>query len=171
MGGKWFMGPVWDFDLAYGNANYYFRHCATNTRIGPLAKQPPAASAKDDPPPPWTIAPLKDTGVRNELRCRWNELRTAPGPLDVTKLEARIDSLRHPHDDRQAAAHRPSGRTIGIYVWPNNYVGATWADEIRYLKFWIRTRLAWVDRDAARAPARRCRARAGGTADPCSPRA
>ena len=33
-----------------------------------------------------------------------------------------------------------------MYVWPNNYVGATYEDEIRYLKFWIRTRLAWVDR-------------------------
>jgi hypothetical protein len=144
MGGKWTMGPVWDYDLAYGNANYYFRQCATNTQIGPLAKQPPMTSAKDDAPPAWAIAPLKDMAVRNDMRCRWNDLRTN-GPLNLTKLEARIDSFVT-HMMTAQARHQAKWNTVGRYVWPNNYVGATYADEIRYLKFWIRTRLAWVDR-------------------------
>jgi hypothetical protein len=143
-GGKWFMGPVWDFDLAYGNANYYFRQCATNTQIGPLVRPTPPMAAKDDAPPPWALAPLKDTAVRNDLRCRWNSLRTN-GPLTLARIEQRIDSFVT-HMAAANARHQAKWNTVGRYIWPNNYVGATYADEIRYLKFWIRTRLAWVDR-------------------------
>jgi CotH kinase protein len=145
-GGKWYMGPVWDFDLAYGNANYYLRHCATNTQLGPLVRASPAD--KDDPPPPWTIAPLKDMAVRNDLRCRWNQLRATGGPLDVAKIEQRIDSfVTH----LMAAKTRDTAKWMNYpkYVWPNNFVANTWADDIRYLKFWIRRRLAWTDRNLA----------------------
>ena len=141
-GGKWFMGPIWDYDLAYGNANYYFRHCASNTAIGPLFKEAPAA--KDDPPPPWTIAPLKDAGVRNDLRCRWNTLRRT-GPLDIARIEARIDSFVT-HLMTAKARDTAKWKNYPKYVWPNNFVANTWADDIRYMKFWIRARLAWVDR-------------------------
>ncbi len=147
MGGKWYMGPIWDYDLAYGNANYYFRQCATNTQIGPLAKETPMASAKDDAAPPWALAPLKDTAVANDLRCRWNTLRT-DGPLALAKLEARIDAfVAH----LRTAKARDTAKWMNYpkYVWPNNHVAMSWDDDVRYLKFWIRTRLAWVDRTLA----------------------
>ena len=123
MGGKWFMGPIWDFDLAYGNANYYFRHCATNTQIGPLAKPLPATGAQDEPPPPYAIAPLKDAAVANQLRCRWNGSRTT-GPLDIARIEARIDAFAT-HLRTAKARDSAKWKNIGVYVWPNNYVGAT----------------------------------------------
>ena len=34
---------------------------------------------------------------------------------------------------------------LGTYLWPNNYVGATYAEEIAYLKTWITDRAAWLD--------------------------
>jgi hypothetical protein len=34
---------------------------------------------------------------------------------------------------------------LGQYVWPNYYVGATYDDEIGYLKSWINDRLNWMD--------------------------
>ncbi len=36
---------------------------------------------------------------------------------------------------------------IGKHIWPNDYVGATWADELGYLKYWLRRRLAWLDKN------------------------
>ena len=34
---------------------------------------------------------------------------------------------------------------LGQYVWPNNYVGNSYSDEINYLKNWINSRLSWID--------------------------
>jgi hypothetical protein len=34
---------------------------------------------------------------------------------------------------------------LGNYVWPNNFVGNTYQEEITYLKSWINDRLTWMD--------------------------
>ena len=34
---------------------------------------------------------------------------------------------------------------LGVYVWPNPFVGQTYAEEINYLKSWIHDRLLWMD--------------------------
>ena len=34
---------------------------------------------------------------------------------------------------------------LGIYVWPNNFVGYTFTEENDYLKDWVRDRLNWMD--------------------------
>jgi len=34
---------------------------------------------------------------------------------------------------------------IGVYVWPNGYVGQTYQQEIDYLKNWVKQRLEWID--------------------------
>jgi hypothetical protein len=34
---------------------------------------------------------------------------------------------------------------MGKYVWPNGYIGASYADEIRFLKQWLATRMEWMD--------------------------
>jgi hypothetical protein len=145
--GKWYMGPFWDYDLAYGNTNYHLRFCATNTRIGPLGKQPPAAALAveaDLPPPPFITTALRDVALQNQLRCRWNELRKAGGPLELAKLDAKIDAFTT-HIKTAAERHSQRWMNLGVYIWPNNYVGATWDDEVKYLKYWLRKRLVWVD--------------------------
>jgi hypothetical protein len=123
------MGPLWDYDLAFGNTNYGRRYCTTTTILGP--------------PAPFAV-PLNDPTFQNELRCRWHELRRPGAPLDIARIESKIDAF---------AAHIKAAKTrdarrwgnIGKFVWPNNYIGATWEDEIAYLRFWTRKRLAWVD--------------------------
>jgi hypothetical protein len=34
---------------------------------------------------------------------------------------------------------------LGTYVWPNNFIGNTYQEEIDYLKSWIFDRTAWMD--------------------------
>ena len=34
---------------------------------------------------------------------------------------------------------------LGVYVWPNNFVGNTYDEEINYLKDWVESRLTWLD--------------------------
>ncbi len=130
-GGKFFMGPIWDYDLAYGNANYGKKYCATNTVL--------------TPPSTFNVA-LVDPQFQNDMRCRWHDLRKDGGPLDLQRIEAKIDAF---------AAHIKAAKTrdmarwknVGLYVWPNNYIGATWENEIAYLKYWLHLRLPWVDKN------------------------
>jgi hypothetical protein len=34
---------------------------------------------------------------------------------------------------------------LGTYVWPNNFIGNTYQEEIDYLKTWTQNRLTWMD--------------------------
>lgn len=34
---------------------------------------------------------------------------------------------------------------LGQYVWPNNFVGNSYTEEINYLKEWVNNRLNWLD--------------------------
>ena len=34
---------------------------------------------------------------------------------------------------------------LGQYVWPNDFVGDTYEEEVNFLKTWLTTRLSWMD--------------------------
>jgi hypothetical protein len=34
---------------------------------------------------------------------------------------------------------------LGMYVWPNHYIGDTYQEEVNYLKQWVNGRLLWMD--------------------------
>jgi hypothetical protein len=34
---------------------------------------------------------------------------------------------------------------LGTYVWPNNFIGNTYQEEIDYMKNWLTARLSWMD--------------------------
>jgi hypothetical protein len=41
---------------------------------------------------------------------------------------------------------------LGRSVYPNNYVGRTFGDEVNYLKEWIEKRIEWIDQQFLTAP-------------------
>jgi hypothetical protein len=93
----------------------------------------------------WTVKRVfEDPAFVGEARCRWQALRAPGAPLDVANIDAKIAAFA---GEIAAAKRRDEARwgTVGKYVWPNNYVGATWSDEVTYLRAWIRRRLAWLD--------------------------
>ena len=109
MGGKWSMGPVWDYDLAYGNANYYFRQCATNTQIGPLAKQPPDDQRQGRRPPALGARPAQGhCAFATTCAAAGTSLRT-DGPLALAKLESAHRLVRRPTCGPPRPGTRPSG--------------------------------------------------------------
>ncbi len=129
-GGKWFMGPLWDFDIAFGNTFYQQKYCANVS----LLNTPPLAFR----------TPLGDPTFQNEMKCRWHEVRKNGGPLDVNRIDALIDSFA---GHIKTAKGRDATRwgNIGKFTWPNNYVGATWEDDVNYLKYWIHKHVPWMD--------------------------
>lgn len=137
LGGKLRMGPVWDYDLAWHNADYYGNE-------SPAGWEYQFAEEWDDLQVPfWWQRMLEDTLFNNCLKCRWTELRA--GFLSNDAVFNWIDSTAQTLD---AAQERNfiCWPILGVYVWPNpSPLPETYAGEISSLKEWTAERLSWLD--------------------------
>lgn len=136
-GGKLRMGPVWDYDLAWKNADY----CGGNSYIGWAYQFP----CPDDwwQVPFWCSRLLQDSVYTRNLRCRWNELRQ--NFLHKDHLMAFIDSIATLLDGPQQRNFE-AWPILGHYVWPNPWpIPTTYQGEILNLKNFIDMRLTWLD--------------------------
>ena len=129
-----YMGPVWDYDLAFGNADYYeaFRTYGWNYSVASDGWGTPF----------WWSRLLSDPYFANLLNCYWHSLRQ--GLLSDDSLTELIDSTVNaigPAIDRNFEQWPIHGQ----YVWPNPYVGNTFEQDISYMKNWILARAAWLD--------------------------
>ena len=134
-GGKIHFGPLWDFNLGFGNFDFV---CSPNPQGWSFEFQ----GTCDYYHPFWVKKLTNIPDVSNRINCRWNQLRN--GPLHTDSLMQIIDDRLLDMGD---APSRNFDRwnTLGNYVWPNYYVGETYEDEIRYLKLWLQVRLDWMD--------------------------
>ena len=64
--------------------------------------------------------------------------------LSISKVHAFIDSVASLVDEAQQR-NFVRWPILNTYVWPNAYIGGTYANEVKYLKNWIVQRLAWMD--------------------------
>jgi hypothetical protein len=138
-GGKIHAGPLWDFNLGWGNANY----CEGGQTSGwEINFNSVCQGNGPNMNPFWFNRMLQDTVFANNVHCRWTELRTSI--LSDSSFIHYIDSMATILTD---AADRNYNRwpILGVYVWPNNYIGNTYQEEITYMKNWILARTAWMD--------------------------
>lgn len=137
-GGKLKMGPVWDYDLAYGNANYcdgwkadgwgfdFNNVCGGDNWLVPF----------------WWSKMMQDTLFQNNLRCRWENLK--PVVFDTTVMFHWIDSMATRLQESQLRNFE-QWPIIGTYVWPNYYIPNSYQGEIDTLKWWLKARYEWLD--------------------------
>lgn len=137
-GGKLTMGPLWDFNLGFGNADY----CDGGLTTGWAYKFNDVCGGDSWTIPFWWNRLMSDSNFRNQLKCRWLGLRNTT--LSDTYINNLIDSTTTALSESQQRNFM-QWPILGTYVWPNNYVGATYADEVNYLKFWLSNRLQWLD--------------------------
>ena len=136
-GGKLVAGPLWDFNLGWGNANYCYGGDTTGWEID---FNNYCAGGLDNPF--WWKRMLQDSAYADQVNCRWFSLRN--GVLSNEYLLNYIDSLA-------AVLEIPASRNynkwpiLGTYVWPNNFIGQTYQEEINYMKSWTVGRLNWLD--------------------------
>jgi hypothetical protein len=130
-GGKLHMGPLWDFNLAYGNVDYL-----VNSQFAP------GWTLGDNYRMYWFRRLLQDAYFANKFDCRWLELRS--GVLSNANLMNTIDSIANVLDEPQKRNYK-RWPILGIYVWPNQYVFNTYQEEVNFLKQWITDRLTWMD--------------------------
>lgn len=137
-GGEIVAGPLWDFNLAWGNA--YF--CGGDTTSGWQVGFYNECGGGGLQVPFWWERLVQDPVFANELNCRWQEMRL--GAWHTDSLIAYIDSMAAYLEDAQQRNYQ-KWNVLGTFLWPNYFVGATYADEIEYLKTWITIRAAWID--------------------------
>ena len=138
-GGKIHAGPLWDFNLGWGNANYCQGGQTSGWEIDFNSVCPGNGANMN---PFWLNRMIQDPVFANNLKCRWVDLRTSI--LSDEKLTNYIDSLG---SILAVPADRNYNRwpILGVYVWPNNYVGNTFQEELTYMKNWVLARTAWMD--------------------------
>jgi hypothetical protein len=140
-GGKLVLGPVWDFDIAFGNVDYGF---GADTAGWDLIELPPvlAEDKEEDQVPFWWNRLATDSTFWYEAGDRWASLRkTVFAPEAVYAF---IDSVALYIDEGQARNFQ-RWPILSTYVWPNAYIGGTYANEIAYVKDWLAHRMTWMD--------------------------
>jgi hypothetical protein len=130
-GGKLTMGPVWDFNIAYGNVDY---NSAAETERGWMYDEGYRMY--------WFRRMMTDPALRNKMSCRWHELRSNVFSDGVIfgYIDSLVVSLQEPIRDNFRR-----WPVLGQYVWPNSFIGDTHEEEISFLKNWLYDRLHWMD--------------------------
>ena len=130
-GGKLVNGPPWDYNLAFGNNDYYEDLHLTYNWI-----------YTQDNRVYWWNRVMEDSWFRNALRCRWDELYQTV--LSSENLHALVDSsLMVMGEGVQRNFQR--WPILGTYVWPNSFVGQTYSEEEWFLRNWMDDRVEWMD--------------------------
>ena len=132
-------GPVWDYDLAFRNANY-----CDGSKIEGWSWQFNNICPSDFWQVPfWWNKLNADTAFRSNLFCRWTSLRQ--NILSSQNLYRLIDSISTLTTEARAR-HFQQWPVLGQYVWPNpSPIPANYEEEISTLKSWIDNRLSWID--------------------------
>lgn len=137
LGGKLSMGPAWDFNLALCNADYFHAFEVEGWQFAVpefLADNPPFLA--------WYYRLLEDPAFVAQIEGRWHELRS--GRFATNQLLLDIEANAALLDEAQ-------GRNflrwpiLGQYVWPNQFVGNTYREDVDFMKGWLAGRLAWMD--------------------------
>jgi hypothetical protein len=134
--GKLNIGPIWDFDLAYGNANYYYQWFETGLQVDATL------GADNWQIPFWWSGLRKDPFFNKRIVERWDSLRKRE--LSTDRIFYVIDSLTTLVSDARIRNFQ-KWNVINQWVWPNYYVGSAYAAEVDWLKNWVINRLQWLD--------------------------
>lgn len=132
--GKLKAGPIWDFNISMGNCDYYYGYEVSDWIIGDTTYL--------GYHPFWWIRLFNNSGFHQELRTRWHEIRE--GALHIDSIFSIIDSNAIFLDEAQER-NFTKWDILGIYIWPNYFVGETYEEEVDYLKSWIEGRIDWMD--------------------------
>ena len=116
------IGPVWDFNWAYGNSSY----CEADIISGWEVNTPCGIYN-----PLWYSVLTEDSLFNNLLKCRWNSLRM--NILNENNIAVLIDSIYSSLKGGIERDYLRWGKEI-------NY-----AEQIVFLKNWLNKRIEWID--------------------------
>lgn len=118
------MGPLWDFDLAFGNVDYADSRYADGFWV------------KDHD---WYSRLFEDPAFVERIKTRFAYFRSKQDFI-LAKMEAHAEKLKWAQQENDS-----KWRTIGVYVWPNPVVFSTYDAEVKHLKSWYVDRMNWLE--------------------------
>jgi spore coat protein CotH len=117
------MGPLWDFDLSFGNVDYADPQFAEGFWV------------KSNP---WFARLFKDPSFVAKVKSRFAYFKLNQN-LILDKIDMYAERLKWAQQENDLI-----WGTIGVYVWPNPVVFDTYDEEIAHLKDWYTTRMFWL---------------------------
>ena len=124
---KLHMGPVWDFDIGFGNVNYGDSEFTEGFWINDTG---------------WHSRLFEDSTFVENVQARWTEKKTGIDSL-VQKIDDLAENLQGDID-----LNFQKWPILGNYVWPNPQgyeQRTTYQSEVDYLKTWLTNRIVWLD--------------------------
>ncbi|MBN1562107.1 CotH kinase family protein [candidate division KSB1 bacterium] len=141
-GGKLTLGPIWDFNLGFGNADYK-DGWNTETFIVDFLTTDIGHMIGDTWQVPFYWQRLLSTPeFTKRIYKRWVDLRK--DKLSTQRIFAIMDSL-YSHIEAARIRNFERWEVLGQYIWPNAFVGQTYDEEFDWMKNWINARLMWMD--------------------------
>lgn len=130
--GRLSMGPLWDYNLSFGNGNY-LDGWRTNTWYYPNVS---------DPGYTWFRRLFQDPDYLQRRIDRWFELRQG-----AFATPAMVDLIQNLAGQVREAQERNYNkwRILGTYIWPNWFVAKSWQEEIDWMTGWTTNHFAWID--------------------------
>lgn len=136
-GEKLKMGPIWDFNIAFGNDSrsssekWIYKYNLDYPNDLWLV-------------PFWWEKLMADAQFKAAIKTRWNELK------GTVFSQSHIESKLNEHIaflDEAGSIDRnyKKWQVLGVPLSFNSFVGQTYDDEVDYVKGWIANRIAWMD--------------------------
>jgi len=122
-GGMIKMGPLWDFDLAFGNVDYADSRYAEGFWV------------KYNP---WYNRLFQDPAFVEKVQQRFIHFMDNMDFI-LDKIDSHANYLQWAQQENDN-----KWQTIGIYVWPNPMVYNTYQGEVDHLKNWYVRRMNWL---------------------------
>jgi hypothetical protein len=127
-----FRMSLWDFNIAFGNADYGWAWSTEGWSYNQTAFAAPY----------WFKKMLQDRSFYELLTEQWKELRNTS--LKAERIMEKIDSISY-HIQDAVVRNQQAWDIAGRKVWPNYFFSKNHAEELDYLKRWIERRIAWMD--------------------------
>ncbi len=141
---KLFLGPVWDFNHGFGNSDYYDGALLEGWQLTYLTSNASFMTIDEFQTPFWWKRILQDKNFMSKVTSRWIALRK--DKLSLSRINTIVDSLVV-HLSESQQRNFVKWPILNVYVWPNPYIGGTYANEIAYMKNWIKQRINWIDKE------------------------
>ena len=118
------MGPLWDFDLSFGNVDYADSRYAEGWWVKYH---------------PWYERLFQDPAFVEKVKTRFTYFRSNQDFI-LNKIDTYAEQLKWAQLE-----NNNKWQTIGQFVWPNPVVFDTYQEEVGHLKEWYVNRMNWLD--------------------------
>ena len=118
------MGPLWDFDLSFGNVDYAD------------SRYPEGWWVKYNP---WYERLFQDPYFVAKVKERFGYFNNNQD-LIINKIDSYSEQLKWAQEEND-----DKWQTMGVFVWPNPVVFDTYQEEVDNMKSWYSTRMTWLE--------------------------